>query len=68
MTDNLYTQSDMDRELSALRERCAKAIRPVDKCPCVTCVTQRSLAAIIRALPITPHTEEGTEPSEGGGK
>lgn len=59
MTDKLYTQSDMDRELSALRERCAKVIEPAkDKCPCGTCLTQRYSAAIIRALPVTSHTEE----------
>lgn len=79
MSDKLYTQSDMDRELSALRERCAKVAetRMNDCLKEGDQMTRHDLknraenwyrlakeaeafATTIRALPITPHTEEGT--------
>lgn len=68
MTDKLYTKSDMDRELSALRERCADIVDDLfakyQRSPDAWAKGWRSACAEIeeqiRALPITPHTEEGT--------
>ena len=58
MTAPTYTKSDLE----ALRERCAKEMDRRERENANTYATQaayRNAARVIRALPITPHTEEG---------
>lgn len=77
VTERTYTQSDME----ALRERCAKEIEDchegghcgegtfdIIKRQRFNSVLKQA-AAIIRSVPLTPHTEEEVPaPSEDGGK